>query len=266
MELLENASEIAQKAGDVLMNFFGSKVKFKKKNDLTPVSEADFASNELITDLLSVRFPKHHILSEESEAQTGLQEGFNWVIDPLDGTSNFLHGLPYFCVSIACVEKKTVGGEEDVTILAGVVFNPATKELFKAAVNQGAYLGTAQLGVSGTNSIAESFIACGYHGDDDSKVFRDSYIALNTKADGSRRMGAAALDLAKTAEGVFDVFFDPVLKPWDIAAGALLVSEAGGLARNFPGHGDSKQFDLLERGIIAGNAELVQKVSRVFAG
>jgi myo-inositol-1(or 4)-monophosphatase len=266
MDLLEAAEKMAIDAGNVLMGYFGKKLESKRKKDSTPVSAADLASNDFILKSIKSKFPDHFILSEESNADGGLKDGYNWIIDPLDGTSNFLHGLPYFCVSIACVKATKKGQGFKTEGLAGVVYNPATNELYKAANGKGAFLGDKRLSASKTDSLSDSFLACGYHGGDVSSNYGKAYIKISITAEGSRRLGSAALDIAKTAEGVFDVFFDPVLRPWDIAAGSIIMAEANGDFKNFPGQGDSERFDLMERGIIAGNSKLVREVSAFFEG
>ena len=254
MKIGDVAVLACHEAGKELMVFFGRKLTAERKKDHTPVTVADIASNNAITEFLLGVFPDHHILSEEGNIKAGLKRGLNWIIDPLDGTSNFMHGLPYFCVSIACVE---VADDGKVSVLAGAIYNPATDELYTAEKGKGAYFRGKRLEVSETTNLSKAFVACGYHGDDITKDYGKSYIDVSKKVEGSRRLGAAALDLAKTAQGVFDLFFDPALRPWDIAAGSIMVQEAGGCAVNFPGNGERGDFCLLERGIVAGNKKMV---------
>lgn len=306
MAIVSEAIKIAEKAGEVLLGYFGKDIGSIRKSDATPVSAADMASNSLITDMISQAFPDHFILSEEGGAEERkefeaelandltaalpinsplikhkskklkkprkdtidnrspvLKDGYTWIVDPLDGTSNFLHGLPYFCVSIACVEQKA--GKAPTTV-AGVVYNPVSRELYWAEKNNGAFLGEIRLQVSRTQALDQAFIACGYHGGDVTNDYGRAYIEVSRVADSSRRLGSAALDLAKTAQGVFDCFFDPVLQPWDIAAGSLLITEAGGYALNFPGLGQPGELSLMERGIIGGSPALVAAVSGYFSG
>lgn len=261
MEYLDSAKEASILAGDALMGFFGTKLAAERKKDATPVTEADLASNKIILDYLSKKNPSHHFLSEEGVEGASLFPGINWVIDPLDGTSNFMHGLPYFCVSIACVEV-TEGKEPE--IIAGVVYDPVSKDMYTAKKGGGAFKNGEKLTVSQTQELGKAYIACGYHGDDMESGYGKAYLEVSKNVESCRRLGAAALDLAKTAEGIFDFFFDPALRAWDIAAGALLLREAGGVALNFPGQGPKNKLTILDRGIIGGSEALVNRAQAFF--
>lgn len=260
--MLETSVDIAEQAGRVLMTYFGRELLAEKKKDQTPVTEADLASNNLITKLLTEKFPGHHIFSEESSRDQGLKSGFNWIVDPLDGTSNFMHGLPYFCVSMACVKLSEDGSQKT---LVGVTHNPVSGDTYWALAGKGAFKNGNRLSASRLDKISDSFIACGYHGDDMSQAYGQGYLEISRKVENSRRLGSAALDLAQVAEGTFDFFFDSLLCPWDIAAGALMIEESGGAVLNFPGAGEAGSFNVLERGIIAGSGMLVDEVAAIFS-
>ncbi len=229
-ELLSIAVAAARAGGEVLTRLFGSTdlgAEEKAKNDL--VSRADRESEAAIVERILGAFPDHSILAEEGGHQPGARDGFEWIIDPLDGTANFLHGLPVFCVSIACVER----GHP----IAAVVLDPLRDDLFTATRGGGARRGATPLVLRDRSGLDGAFVATGFpfraHGALDTylAVFRDIFL----EARGIRRCGAAALDLAYTAAGVFDGFFEFRLAPWDVAAGSLLIEEAGGVITDLDG-------------------------------
>ncbi|MDD4882566.1 MAG: inositol monophosphatase family protein [Gallionellaceae bacterium] len=200
-------------------------VRTKQENDF--VSEVDQKAEQAIIDVLLQAYPKHAILAEESGA-TGDSE-FQWIIDPLDGTTNFLHGFPQYAISIALLVK----GQLD----QAVVYDPTRNELFTASKGSGAFLNDRRIRVSKRTKLAESLIGTGFpyrdftHLDAYTGMFRD----VVQKSSGLRRPGSAALDLAWVASGRLDGFFEIGLNPWDIAAGCLLIKEAGGLVSDFTG-------------------------------
>jgi len=200
-------------------------VRTKQENDF--VSEVDHKAEQAIIDVLLQAYPKHAILAEESGA-TGDSE-FQWIIDPLDGTTNFLHGFPQYAISIALLHK----GQLD----QAVVYDPLRNELFTASKGAGAFLNDRRIRVSKRIKLADALIGTGFpyrdftHLDAYTGMFRD----LVQKTSGLRRPGSAALDLAWVAAGRIDGFFEIGLNPWDIAAGCLLIKEAGGLVSDFTG-------------------------------
>ncbi len=221
-ELVDTAIAAARGGGEILRRYFGSAdldVRTKSENDF--VTRADGESERWIVDFLRARFPDHAVLGEEGGLQGGTGE-WQWILDPLDGTTNFLQGLPIFCVSIACRR----GGET----VAGVVFEPLSGALYSAARGSGAYRGGERLRASRRQGLNGAFLATGYPFR--AKAALDVYLSVFREvflqARAVRRCGAAALDLAYVAAGVFDGFFEFRLSPWDIAAGALLIEEAGG--------------------------------------
>jgi myo-inositol-1(or 4)-monophosphatase len=226
-QFLEIAVETAIEAGGVLLSEFGrpAKITYKGKADL--VTEADRHSEEVIVGRLRRYYPEHAILSEEGGGQEG-DAHYRWIVDPLDGTTNFAHGYPCFAVSI--------GFEEAGEMQVGVIYQPITKELFTSSRGEGAYLNEKRIRVSGVEHLSASLLATGLPS---AKRMRDLnihyYWNFALRSHGVRRDGSAALDLASVACGRFDGFWELGLHPWDTAAGVLLVREAGGVVTNFAG-------------------------------
>jgi myo-inositol-1(or 4)-monophosphatase len=241
-EMLETAAEAARRAGEVLVkaarNLDMLEVEAKGLNDF--VSSADRDSERMITEIIRAIYPRHSILAEESGSVTG--DGFEWIIDPLDGTTNFLHGYPAYGVSIALAR--------DSVLEKAVVYNPVAPEMFTASRGSGAFLYGSALSVSGRSLLSDSLLGTGFpfkaqhHLDAYLATFR----ALFTRSRGVRRNGAACLDLASVASGRLDGFWEIGLAPWDMAAGALLVLEAGGRVSDLSGGDDY----LLTGNIVAG--------------
>lgn len=227
-KILKVAVKAAKRAGKYLKKVCGKIKEFEDKGGFDPVTEADKKSEEIIKQTILKTFPQHQITGEESGTTAQLSE-FRWVVDPLDGTKNFLHGVPYFCISIAIFRGKD--------LFAGVIYNPLLDEIFWALKGKGAYRNNRSIRVSSIKKMEEALIVTGFphrakeHFEEYSKMFRKVFL----KSQGIRRMGAAALDLAYTACGFFEGFFEMKLNPWDIAAGALLVKEAGGTVSDFEG-------------------------------
>lgn len=220
------------------------------------VSRADVAAEEIVRDILMEARPNYGWLGEESEAVEGKDPTRRWIVDPLDGTTNFLHGLPHWAVSIALEHK----GE----LVAAVVFDPAKDEMFVAEKGQGAWLNASRLRVSDRSKMIESIFATGlpFGGRPDlPEVLQDMARLLPTCA-GVRRYGAAALDLAYVAAGRYEGYWERSLNEWDIAAGILLVREAGGFVE-----GIAPASDALGTGsVLAGNASIFETFSRLIRG
>lgn len=256
-ELARVAVEAARVGAEQLVPRFRDRslrIEAKAEHDL--VSEADRASESAIVDFLQGEVPEHKILSEEAGAIGATEAGYEWIVDPLDGTNNYLQGLPIWGISVAC----RVGTE----VAAGVIFEPLGENLFWAARGSGAWWNDQPLRVSHHARLQGSFLATGYpfkaRGALDTylRIFRDVFLAARA----IRRCGAASLDLAYTAAGVYDGFFEFRLSAWDLAAGALLIEEAGGVVSDLEGGAG-----YLEAGnLVAGNdglhAELLAAVRR----
>ena len=207
------------------------RVSEKSANDF--VTEVDRASEQAIIEVLLKAFPQHGILGEETGTTHGRSDSeYQWIIDPLDGTTNFIHGLPVYAVSIALAHHGVVQH--------GVVYDPSRDELFTASRGAGAFLDNRRLRVSKRTRLEDSLIGTGFpfRRGDDFDAYLEMFKKFSQRCVGLRRPGAAALDLAYVAAGRYDGFFEVGLKAWDVAAGSLLVTEAGGMVGNFTGEAD----------------------------
>lgn len=256
------AAEIALEAGALLRGYFERGVATEYKGDVDLVTEADRASEKLIVERLGAAFPGHGVFGEEG-ARRGLDAEHRWYVDPLDGTTNFAHGFPVFCVSMG-LEHRPVGtaADADGDLVAGVIYDPLRDELFTAEKGQGAWLNGRKLRVSRTDTLSEALLATGFPS-------RKRHVSPNIhfyheftlRSHGVRRAGSAALDLAYTACGRIDGFWEFHLNPWDTAAGALLVMEAGGTMSRF----DGTPFQLNSNEILATNGLLREELMSMFA-
>lgn len=248
--LLNVMVQAALKAGKSLSRDFGEvqnlQVSVKGPSDF--VSQADMKAEKIVRDELLKARPTYGFLGEESEEITGTDGAHRWIVDPLDGTTNFLHGIPQFAVSIAL--------ERNGEIVAGVVFNPATDELYTAERGGGAFLNDRRLRVAARKVLSDCVIGCGvphlgrgHHG-----KFLVELRHVMGEAAGLRRLGSASLDLAYVAAGRMDGFWETELSPWDVAAGLLLIREAGGFVSDMKGGQDIFE----SRSVVAGN-EYIQK-------
>jgi myo-inositol-1(or 4)-monophosphatase len=226
-QFLEVAVETAIEAGGILLSEFDHPAKISYKGEVDLVTQADRRSEDVIVARLRGYFPKHAIVAEEGGGQEG-DGRHRWIVDPLDGTTNFAHGYPCFAVSI--------GLEQEGELVAGVIYQPITKELFTASRGEGAYLNERRIQVSQIDHLSTSLLATGFPS---TKRARNPnihyYWNFTLRSHGVRRDGSAALDLAAVACGRFDGFWEFGLHPWDTAAGVLLVREAGGVVTNFSG-------------------------------
>jgi myo-inositol-1(or 4)-monophosphatase len=261
------AAAIAMEAGALVRSFYESGVETEYKGEADLVTEADRASERLIVERLSTRFPSHGVYGEEG-TRGQMESEYRWYIDPVDGTTNFAHRYPVFCVSMG-LEYRAPGlsAEEEGQIIAGVIFDPTRNELFVAEKGQGAYLNGRRIQVSKTATVSESLLATGFpsrkrHQNPNIYFYQE----LTMRSHGLRRAGSAALDLAYTACGRFDGYWEFNLNPWDTSAGFLLVTEAGGTLTYF----DGSPFHLASREILASNGrihgELMQTFEDLFAG
>jgi myo-inositol-1(or 4)-monophosphatase len=257
-EFVPAISEIAREAGALLMGYFHRRVKIEYKGDVDLVTEADRQSEALILSRIREQWPSHDVMGEEgSRIQTG--SDYMWYIDPLDGTTNFAHGFPVFCVSIALEHKGTR--------VAGAVFDPTRDELFAAELGRGAYLNHNRIAVSKIDNLAECLVATGFPSHKRHKnpnIFFYHQITLRTH--GVRRAGSAALDLCSVAAGRVDGFWEFNLNPWDTAAGVLIAEEAGGRVSRF----DGSSFQIDSRETLASNGlvhnALLAEFEAIFQG
>lgn len=242
--LLNFAIQTARDAGRVLAEKFG-RVTVRHKGDIDLVTDADLAAERLIVERVRSHYPRHAILAEEAGeiiAIGGQQADYKWIVDPLDGTTNYAHGYPVFCVSIAL--------EHEGQIVVGVVYDPLRDEMFAAARGEGATLNGRRMRVSDVGELNRALVCTGFPYDVRSRTeFARHFANFIMSAQSVRRDGAAALDLAYVAAGRFDGFWEEGLRPWDVAAGALLIEEAGGRVTRY----DGSPFRVYNPPVIASN-------------
>jgi myo-inositol-1(or 4)-monophosphatase len=253
--LLNVMVQAARKAGRTLKRDFGEveKLQVSLKGPANFVTAADRRAEEILHQELTRARPGYGFLGEEGGRREGADKTHTWIVDPLDGTSNFLHGIPQFAVSVAL--------ERDGAIVAGVVYNPANDDLYTAERGKGAFLNDQRLRVAGRQRLLDAVIACGlpHHGKGDLALFRKEFAAVQDKVAGLRRFGAATLDLAWIAAGRLDAYWERDISPWDMAAGVLLVREAGGFVSDLDG-GDA----MLSKGhVVAGNETMQRELLRL---
>ncbi|MEE9554903.1 MAG: inositol monophosphatase family protein [candidate division Zixibacteria bacterium] len=241
-EFLIIAEQAAREAGRLVLEMRKSELLVEKKGKVDLVTEADRRSEQLIRKIIETNFPNHSFKAEEGTEAQGDSE-YLWLVDPLDGTTNYAHGLPVYCVSLGLLKGKE--------IIAGCIYNPNLDECFTAEAGKGAFLNGKQIHVSKTESLDDSLLATGFPYDiretDDDNL--KEFTAFYKKARAVRRAGAAALDLAYVACGRFDGFWEFKLSPWDIAAGILLVEEARGKATSYSGD----RYDIYKGELVASN-------------
>ncbi len=255
------ASAIAREAGALLRRYYEKGVTAEFKGDVDIVTEADRSSENLITERIREEFPDHGVFGEEGvREQLGAE--YRWYVDPLDGTTNFAHGFPYFCVSMG-LEQRPAGipDDEDGEIVAAVIYEPMRDELFHAERGRGAWRNGKRIHTSACKQLQEALLATGFP----SRKRHESpnihfYHQLTLRTHGLRRAGAAAVDLAYVACGRLDGFWEFNLNPWDTAAGLLLVEEAGGEVTRFDGSG----FRLDSKEVLANNGKIGEELREVF--
>jgi len=251
-EFLTIAEKAARQAGRVLKDLQGSRREIEKKGIVDLVTDADRRSERLIKDIIKSAFPDHSFKAEEGTQSKGDSE-YLWLVDPLDGTTNYAHAFPVYCVSIGLLK-----GDD---IVAGCIYNPNLDECFTAEKGKGAYLNSQPILVSGTKSLDDSLLATGFPYD--IRISQDDNLrefgAFYKKAQAVRRAGAAALDLAYVACGRFDGFWEFKLSPWDIAAGILLVEEAGGIVTSWAG----RKYDIFEGEVLASNRLIHEQMMNI---
>ena len=253
------------------MDYFRRRVKIEYKGEADLVTEADRQSEALIIRLVREQFPTHAVLGEESgnvaattASTTASTAGYRWYVDPLDGTTNFAHGYPVFCVSIGIERLNAEGKAQRV---AGVVYDPTRDELFSAELGRGAFLNGVKIKVSTADKLKDSLIATGFPSQKRHKNPNiHFYHQITLKTHGVRRAGSAAIDLCYVACGRYEAFWEFNLNPWDTAAGVLIVQEAGGTVTDFAGG----EFDIASHQVLASNGHihsvLMAEFAEIFAG
>jgi len=244
---LATATEIVLRAGDIQLRGQASGFRIDKKGTIDLVTEVDFECERMCREILGERFPDHDILAEEfGGASLSTPSRFRWIFDPVDGTTNYAHGLPIFCASL--------GLEIDGQRAVAAIYDPSRRELFTAERGQGAYLNGRALHVSDTRALLDSLLVTGFPYDmhrQSSEIVELFGTFLKTSR-AVRRLGSAALDLCYVAAGRFDAFWEQHLKPWDVAAGALIVEEAGGRLTGMGG----EPFNAAVPHLVASNGHL----------
>jgi len=256
--MLDAVINAAKIGGEVLLRNFDNarNLKFDRKRANDYVSEVDRLSQEKILEFILKEFPHHAVLAEEEGGGVEGEE-YRWIIDPLDGTTNYLHGFPVFCVSVA-VEEYNIDDEGFGRIIAGTVLNPVSQDLYHSEIGKGAFKNGDSIRVNSSSDFSNTLLATGFPFRE--KEYLEEYLSIFRRmfnhCSGIRRAGSAALDLCWTAEGAFDGFWEKGLSVWDMAAGSLIVLEAGGVISDFSG---GKRY--LETGnIIAGSPSAQKKM------
>ena len=251
--LLNAAVNAGEKAGAVLLDYVKSGFRIEHKNPINLVTDADHAAERCVIDHLRALFPTHGFLAEEQGRVEQSASPYLWIIDPLDGTTNFAHGYPAYCVSI--------GLEYRGRCVLGVVFDPSRNDLFTATEGCGAQLNGNPIHVSGASDLDHSLLVTGFAYDirESPKNNLDHFAKFSLKAQGMRRTGSAALDLCYVAAGRFDGFWEVKLNPWDMAAGSVLVQEAGGNLTDFSGH----KLSIYGQELVASNGHIHQAMLTV---
>ena len=253
--LLNVMMKAARKAARQLVRDFGEveNLQVSVKGPANFVTAADRKAEQTLRDELMSARPNYTFVGEESGRSEGADKSHTWYVDPLDGTTNFLHGIPQFAISI--------GLEREGTLVAGLVYNPISDEMFIAERGKGAFLNDQRIRVAGRRKLDDAVVACGlpHRGRGDLELFRTEFVAVQEKVAGLRRFGSAALDLAFIAAGRFDLYWERNLSSWDMAAGTLIVREAGGFVTDCDG-GE----DMFTKGhIAAGNDTLHKELLKI---
>jgi len=244
--LLDAAVEAGKKAGSILLDYTKSGFRVEHKNPINLVTDADHAAERCVIDHIHAQFPTHGFLAEEQGRIEQSPSPYLWIIDPLDGTTNFAHGFPTYCVSI--------GLEYRGRCVLGVVFDPSRDDLFTAIEGCGAQLNGHPIHVSNANTLDNSLLVTGFAYDirESPRNNLDHFAKFALKTQGIRRTGSAALDLCYVAAGRFDGFWEVKLNPWDMAAGSILVKEAGGRLTDFLG----RDLSLYGQELVASNGQI----------
>ncbi|HUO58629.1 MAG TPA: inositol monophosphatase family protein [bacterium] len=250
---LKTAVEAAKAAGKIHRAYYGHvhNIRFKSRNKLNLVTEVDTLCEKVVLRLLRRRFPNHGFWGEES-GRSPNTSSLTWLVDPLDGTTNYAHGYPFFCCSVALIQDRKP--------ILGVIYDALRDECFTAKKGRGAFLNGKRLHVSQTRSLAESLVCTGFaYAVRETHYNLDNFRQFVLKAQGVRRDGSAAMNLAYVAAGRFDGFWERGIQAWDMAAGVLMVTEAGGKLTDISG----KPFDLMAENALASNGQIHGQIFRI---
>lgn len=253
--MIEFLRTIAQAAGEKIRSaYYQRNLNIEHKGEIDLVTEVDIACEKIIVEAIKENFPTDSILAEES-AETSGSSARRWIIDPVDGTTNLAHRFPFVAVSI--------GVEENGVLTYGVVYNPILDELFEAQLGKGAYLNGAPIQVSSIDTIKNALIATGFPYDrwQRGEFYMREYLAFMQRCQAVRRCGSAAIDLCYSACGRVDGFFERKLHPWDMAAGSLILTEAGGKVTRF----DGSRWQYRDDTILASNSKLHREMQTILA-
>ncbi|HOJ17747.1 MAG TPA: inositol monophosphatase family protein [Ignavibacteriaceae bacterium] len=251
--MIHKLTEAAEIAADIIRNGFKKNVNIEfKTNESNIVTETDKKSEAEIINYIRKNFPTHNIITEESGEHLSSSE-YTWVIDPLDGTTNFAHKLPIFAVSIGLLKRKET--------IAGVVLDVMREIIYSAEAGSGAYANDRKLSVNENDNLRRSVLVTGFPYDINDNPYNaiEIFTTMLKKTRAIRRLGSAAIDFCYTAEGVFDGFWEVHLHPWDIAAGKLIVEEAGGIVTDFAGN----KIDVFSKQILASNGKIHKPLSEI---
>jgi len=247
---LDIALEAAGKAGKVIQENFHRKKQIDYKGRINLVTNVDKEAEIAVIDTITKNYPEHNILTEETEHKQDETQSYRWVIDPLDGTTNYVHGFPFVCVSIAL--------QKNDESIVGVVYNPILEELFYAEKGKGSFRNNKQISVSENTDFSKSLLATGFPYDmlNEERNNIQNFSKLIKKCRGIRRPGAAALDMCYVACGIFDGYWELELFPWDTAAGLIILQEAGGKITKF----DGSKFSIFDKEIAASNGKIHEEM------
>jgi len=255
--MISTAIEAATEAGKYLKKNLGKvrNIQLKDGGEKNLVTEIDKHSEEIIIEIIKKHHPSHDILAEESGKTRGQSSDYRWIIDPLDGTTNFTHSFPVFCVSI--------GLEHCGELIAGAIYDPNFDELFTAEKGKGAFLNGKRIHVSSVDSLKRSLLVTGfpYNIAENPDHAVEHFVQFLMDAQAVRRMGSAAIDLAYVAAGRYEGFWEVWLNPWDMAAGAIILTEAGGMLSDFSGNG----FSIYEKQILATNGRVHEEMKKILS-
>jgi myo-inositol-1(or 4)-monophosphatase len=244
--MIDDIIYISKEAGELIRAKFNTNFSFEfKSNESDLVTEVDTASEKIIVDFIKKKYPSHGIITEEGGTSFSKSE-YNWVIDPIDGTTNFAHGLPIFAVSI--------GVQKNGETVAGVVYDIMLSVVYLAELKGGAFENDKKIKVNDNSNLRRALLVTGfpYNVAENPENALEKFAALTKASRGIRRLGSAAIDFCYVAKGVFDGFWEVHLKPWDMCAGKLIVEEAGGLVTDF----DGKKIDIFSKKILATNGKV----------